>query len=203
MARRPETSCDPSTVLSCVLSFSCRYIRSERSVILINFCLSIISSNALILIGQTQTRNKVRNRPEGGVTSRCLSRPDLIHEASLCPPSLSLSALTGLMHPDCGVSSLLLPVLVLLGSDGGVAVVHGRHGPPQESHNPQALPVSRLGWAFKSAVSRVFRPSPSPLPRSRLVCSFSQVSLHWSWRSQSDSPRRKAMEHQASKHVFH
>ncbi|NXD14389.1 AGRB1 protein, partial [Nothocercus nigrocapillus] len=37
----------------------CRYIRSERSVILINFCLSIISSNALILIGQTQTRNKV------------------------------------------------------------------------------------------------------------------------------------------------
>lgn len=42
------------------LSSSCRYIRSERSVILINFCLSIISSNALILIGQTQTRNKVR-----------------------------------------------------------------------------------------------------------------------------------------------
>uniref|UniRef100_A0A665WQ63 Adhesion G protein-coupled receptor B1a n=1 Tax=Echeneis naucrates TaxID=173247 RepID=A0A665WQ63_ECHNA len=36
-----------------------RYIRSERSVILINFCLSIISSNALILIGQTQTLNKV------------------------------------------------------------------------------------------------------------------------------------------------
>ncbi|XP_063307071.1 adhesion G protein-coupled receptor B1 isoform X2 [Pelobates fuscus] len=36
-----------------------RYIRSERSVILINFCLSIMSSNALILIGQTQTGNKV------------------------------------------------------------------------------------------------------------------------------------------------
>ncbi|XP_038144328.1 adhesion G protein-coupled receptor B1 isoform X8 [Cyprinodon tularosa] len=36
-----------------------KYIRSERSVILINFCLSIISSNALILIGQTQTRNKI------------------------------------------------------------------------------------------------------------------------------------------------
>ncbi|XP_045437200.1 adhesion G protein-coupled receptor B1 isoform X3 [Pipistrellus kuhlii] len=36
-----------------------RYIRSERSVILINFCLSIISSNALILIGQTQTRSRV------------------------------------------------------------------------------------------------------------------------------------------------
>uniref|UniRef100_A0AAR2JE39 Adhesion G protein-coupled receptor B1b n=1 Tax=Pygocentrus nattereri TaxID=42514 RepID=A0AAR2JE39_PYGNA len=38
---------------------SFRYIRSERSVILINFCLSIICSNALILIGQTQARNKV------------------------------------------------------------------------------------------------------------------------------------------------
>ncbi|XP_031442354.1 adhesion G protein-coupled receptor B1-like isoform X2 [Clupea harengus] len=36
-----------------------KYIRSERSVILINFCLSIIFSNALILIGQTQSRNKV------------------------------------------------------------------------------------------------------------------------------------------------
>uniref|UniRef100_A0A4W6DVZ7 Adhesion G protein-coupled receptor B1 n=1 Tax=Lates calcarifer TaxID=8187 RepID=A0A4W6DVZ7_LATCA len=36
-----------------------KYIRSERSVILINFCLSIICSNALILVGQTQARNKV------------------------------------------------------------------------------------------------------------------------------------------------
>lgn len=36
-----------------------RYIRSERSIILINFCLSIISSNILILVGQTQTHNKV------------------------------------------------------------------------------------------------------------------------------------------------
>ncbi|MEQ2274675.1 Adhesion G protein-coupled receptor B1 [Xenotaenia resolanae] len=36
-----------------------KYIRSERSVILINFCLSIICSNALIFIGQTQARNKV------------------------------------------------------------------------------------------------------------------------------------------------
>ncbi|XP_018621450.2 adhesion G protein-coupled receptor B1-like isoform X1 [Scleropages formosus] len=36
-----------------------RYIRSERSVILINFCLSIICSNALILAGQTQARSKV------------------------------------------------------------------------------------------------------------------------------------------------
>ncbi|XP_043394933.1 adhesion G protein-coupled receptor B1 isoform X3 [Chelonia mydas] len=47
-------------VLVCLcLGSESRYIRSERSVILINFCLSIISSNALILIGQTQTRNKV------------------------------------------------------------------------------------------------------------------------------------------------
>ena len=36
-----------------------RYIRSERSIILINFCLSIICSNILILVGQTQTHNAV------------------------------------------------------------------------------------------------------------------------------------------------
>ncbi|XP_061425150.1 LOW QUALITY PROTEIN: adhesion G protein-coupled receptor B3-like [Lethenteron reissneri] len=35
-----------------------RSIKSDRSVILINFCLSIISSNILILVGQTQTQNK-------------------------------------------------------------------------------------------------------------------------------------------------
>jgi hypothetical protein len=49
----------PCEVLTSGPDPSHRYIRSERSVILINFCLSIISSNALILIGQTQTRNKV------------------------------------------------------------------------------------------------------------------------------------------------
>ncbi len=55
---------------------------------------------------------------------------------------------SGLMHPDCCLSSFLLPVLVLLGSDGGVAVVHGSDRPPQESHHSQAFPVSRMGWAF-------------------------------------------------------
>uniref|UniRef100_A0A3Q2QGF2 Adhesion G protein-coupled receptor B3 n=1 Tax=Fundulus heteroclitus TaxID=8078 RepID=A0A3Q2QGF2_FUNHE len=34
-----------------------RYIRSERSIILLNFCLSIVCSNILILVGQTQTHN--------------------------------------------------------------------------------------------------------------------------------------------------
>ncbi|XP_018612435.2 adhesion G protein-coupled receptor B1 [Scleropages formosus] len=73
----PDTNMDKTLVPSVTLIVGCgvssltlllliiiyvsvwRYIRSERSVILINFCLSIISSNALILIGQTQTRNKV------------------------------------------------------------------------------------------------------------------------------------------------
>ncbi|XP_077950246.1 adhesion G protein-coupled receptor B1 isoform X8 [Gasterosteus aculeatus] len=73
----PETNMDKTQLPSVTLIVGCgvssltlllliiiyvsvwRYIRSERSVILINFCLSIISSNALILIGQTQTRNKV------------------------------------------------------------------------------------------------------------------------------------------------
>lgn len=39
--------------------FVFRYIRSERSIILINFCLSIVCSNILILVGQTQTHNAV------------------------------------------------------------------------------------------------------------------------------------------------
>lgn len=43
--------------LSCIFSF--RYIRSERSIILLNFCLSIVCSNILILVGQTQTHNVV------------------------------------------------------------------------------------------------------------------------------------------------
>lgn len=41
--------------------FYIRYIRSERSIILINFCLSIICSNILILVGQTQTHNAVKS----------------------------------------------------------------------------------------------------------------------------------------------
>uniref|UniRef100_A0A665WSZ7 Adhesion G protein-coupled receptor B2 n=1 Tax=Echeneis naucrates TaxID=173247 RepID=A0A665WSZ7_ECHNA len=35
-----------------------RYIRSERSIILVNFCLSILASNLLILVGQSQTLGK-------------------------------------------------------------------------------------------------------------------------------------------------
>ncbi|GAA6100479.1 adhesion G protein-coupled receptor B2 isoform X1 [Tachysurus ichikawai] len=34
------------------------YIRSERSIILVNFCLSILASNILILVGQSQTLSK-------------------------------------------------------------------------------------------------------------------------------------------------
>ncbi|XP_077606147.1 adhesion G protein-coupled receptor B1-like [Crocuta crocuta] len=48
-----------AVLMAVMTAVAATYIRSERSVILINFCLSIISSNALILIGQTQTRNKV------------------------------------------------------------------------------------------------------------------------------------------------
>lgn len=58
--------------------------------------------------------------------------------SSLLPP-------LGLVHPDRRIPTLLLPVLLLLGPDGGLAVLHGRHGPPQESHHTQALPVSWLG----------------------------------------------------------
>lgn len=44
------------------LPLLCRYIRSERSIILVNFCLSILASNLLILVGQSQTLSKVKQR---------------------------------------------------------------------------------------------------------------------------------------------
>uniref|UniRef100_A0A8C1RXT3 Adhesion G protein-coupled receptor B3 n=1 Tax=Cyprinus carpio TaxID=7962 RepID=A0A8C1RXT3_CYPCA len=50
-------SCLALITLTVVYAFLWRYIRSERSIILINFCLSIICSNILILVGQTQTHN--------------------------------------------------------------------------------------------------------------------------------------------------
>nr|XP_055025559.1 adhesion G protein-coupled receptor B3 isoform X4 [Misgurnus anguillicaudatus] len=50
-------SCLALITLAVVYAVLWRYIRSERSIILINFCLSIICSNILILIGQTQTHN--------------------------------------------------------------------------------------------------------------------------------------------------
>uniref|UniRef100_A0AAY4BKL0 Adhesion G protein-coupled receptor B3 n=1 Tax=Denticeps clupeoides TaxID=299321 RepID=A0AAY4BKL0_9TELE len=50
-------SCLALITLAVVYGVLWRYIRSERSIILINFCLSIICSNILILVGQTQTHN--------------------------------------------------------------------------------------------------------------------------------------------------
>ncbi|XP_031733262.1 adhesion G protein-coupled receptor B3 isoform X6 [Anarrhichthys ocellatus] len=50
-------SCLSLITLSVIYGVLWRYIRSERSIILLNFCLSIICSNILILIGQTQTHN--------------------------------------------------------------------------------------------------------------------------------------------------
>lgn len=35
-----------------------RFIKSERSIILLNFCLSILASNILILVGQSRVLSK-------------------------------------------------------------------------------------------------------------------------------------------------
>ncbi|XP_019726203.1 adhesion G protein-coupled receptor B3 isoform X4 [Hippocampus comes] len=50
-------SCLALITLAVIYAVLWRYIRSERSIILLNFCLSIICSNILILVGQTQTHN--------------------------------------------------------------------------------------------------------------------------------------------------
>uniref|UniRef100_A0A3P9QIB9 Adhesion G protein-coupled receptor B3 n=1 Tax=Poecilia reticulata TaxID=8081 RepID=A0A3P9QIB9_POERE len=50
-------SCLALITLAVIYAILWRYIRSERSIILLNFCLSIVCSNILILVGQTQTHN--------------------------------------------------------------------------------------------------------------------------------------------------
>ncbi|KAL2076696.1 hypothetical protein ACEWY4_027708 [Coilia grayii] len=51
-------SCTALLILLLIYAAYWRYIRSERSIILVNFCLSILSSNVLILVGQSQTLSK-------------------------------------------------------------------------------------------------------------------------------------------------
>lgn len=43
--------------------YPARFIKSERSIILLNFCVSILASNVLILVGQSQMLSKVRALP--------------------------------------------------------------------------------------------------------------------------------------------
>ncbi|TRY94435.1 hypothetical protein DNTS_011359 [Danionella cerebrum] len=51
-------SCTALLILLLIYAAFWRYIRSERSIILVNFCMSILASNALILVGQSQTLSK-------------------------------------------------------------------------------------------------------------------------------------------------
>lgn len=129
-----------------------RYIRSERSVILINFCLSIICSNALILVGQTQARNKVRRLVSVSETplKRSLLRGMFLKRSgsvdtcffNLC----HLSALpTGGLRSGGGSPPLLLPLFFLLGADRSLAVLHGCHWSSAQPHHPQALLMPGLG----------------------------------------------------------
>ncbi|CAF97520.1 unnamed protein product [Tetraodon nigroviridis] len=102
----------------------------------------------------------------------------------------------GLMHPDCGLPAFLLLVLLLLGSDGGLAVLHGRDGSPPEPHHSQALPVSGLGWALLLLATSAL--CPGSLPTNVHLMSL-QVFLRWWWPPRWDSLRLKATEPPASK----
>ncbi|XP_051775006.1 adhesion G protein-coupled receptor B2 isoform X3 [Erpetoichthys calabaricus] len=51
-------SCLALLTLLAVYAAFWRYIKSERSIILLNFCLSILASNILILVGQSQTLSR-------------------------------------------------------------------------------------------------------------------------------------------------
>lgn len=64
--------------------------------------------------------------------------------AALLIRSLFFSS-PGDMHAGGCLPPLLLPLLFLLGADGGLAILHGRDGPAAQPHHPQALLVSRMG----------------------------------------------------------
>ncbi|XP_064408157.1 adhesion G protein-coupled receptor B2 [Latimeria chalumnae] len=51
-------SCMTLLTLLAIYTAFWRFIKSERSIILLNFCLSILASNVLILVGQSQTLSK-------------------------------------------------------------------------------------------------------------------------------------------------
>ncbi|XP_076864650.1 brain-specific angiogenesis inhibitor 2 isoform X5 [Brachyhypopomus gauderio] len=51
-------SCTALLILLLIYAAFWRYIRSERSIILVNFCMSVLASNMLILVGQSQTLSK-------------------------------------------------------------------------------------------------------------------------------------------------
>lgn len=70
---------------------ACRFIKSERSIILLNFCVSILASNILILVGQSQMLSKVGATtvpPSRGGCRGCVGVPAL--SSSLLPPSSRL-----------------------------------------------------------------------------------------------------------------
>ncbi|XP_037391219.1 adhesion G protein-coupled receptor B2 isoform X4 [Pygocentrus nattereri] len=71
-------SCTALLILLLIYAAFWRYIRSERSIILVNFCLSILASNVLILVGQSQTLSK---QGESNHTTRpAVITPDLPSE---------------------------------------------------------------------------------------------------------------------------
>lgn len=55
-----------------------RFIKSERSIILLNFCVSILASNVLILVGQSQMLSKVGTAPHPPCAASHSQPPDWI-----------------------------------------------------------------------------------------------------------------------------
>lgn len=68
-----------------------RFIKSERSIILLNFCVSILASNILILVGQSQMLSKVGATTVLPSRGGCGGRGGLpALSSSLLPPSSRL-----------------------------------------------------------------------------------------------------------------
>lgn len=140
----------------------CRYIRSERSIILVNFCFSILASNLLILAGQSQTISKVKRLVKHTHilysctllgTLKCISVFTSVsynwlvfsHKPFITLLVYNHISISGPLCCDRCLLALLLLGLLLLGVDRGVAVLPGRDWKDQVKDHTQALPVPRLG----------------------------------------------------------
>lgn len=172
-----------------LVHFCHRYIRSERSVILINFCLSIISSNALILIGQTQTWNKVQSTCDPGPSRGSPQPPP---GASSSPPLQVLCTLIAAFLHFFFLSSFCW---VLTEAWQSYMAVTGRL-----RNRIIRKRFLCLGWGGPSFYcSRLLFVLPPPSLTSLLS---PQVFLLWWWPSRWASPRPRATGHRASEFLL-
>ena len=87
--------------------------------------------------------NQHRILLRGAVT--VFTSPQSPHVHPFSPICVCVCVCAGRVYDDHGLPALLLPGVVLLGADRGVAVLHGRDGEGSNPAHTQTLPLSRMG----------------------------------------------------------